>query len=138
MSKYKLIDILVMISKGELKEGTKVKIIVGNEEFTYKKSPTDSENHDLYNKEGESIFENYYIDVVNDEVELIEPECISNMGKTPEPADNTTEKIEELDVKTLSNIFIANDDFNKMVAFSTTLHKLNEVIRYINRRAENE
>lgn len=57
---------------------------------------------------------------------------------TSEPTDNNTEKIEELDVKTLSNIFISNDNFNKMVAFSTTLHKLNEVIRYINRRAENE
>ena len=42
------------------------------------------------------------------------------------------EKIEELDVKCLSGIFIANDAFNKMVAFSTTLHKLNEVINKVN------
>lgn len=122
----KLIDVLVMIIKGELKEGTKVKIIDGNEEFTYKKSPVDDENHNLYNGEDETIFNKYYLDIINYEVELIEP------------IDNNTEKIEELDVKTLSNIFIANDNFNKMVAFSTTLHKLNEVIRYINRREGNE
>ena len=66
-----------------------------------------------------------------DEVELIEPDHFADVGKMED-------KIEELDVKTLSNIFIANDNFNKMVAFSTTLHKLNEVIRYINRRTENE
>ena len=131
MSKYKLIDILVMISKGELKEGTKVKIIVGNEEFTYKKSPTDSENHDLYNKEGESIFENYYIDVVNYEVELIEPECIPNVGKTSEPTDNTTEKIEELVADEINDKSLSE-------ALSIIGSKLNEVIRYINRRAENE
>ena len=34
--------------------------------------------------------------------------------------------------KCLSDIFIANDVFNKMVAFSTTLHKLNEVINKVN------
>ena len=126
----KLIDVLLMISKGELKEGTKIKLLY------------DDTIYELYCddliREGDNmpIFGLYSFEVLREEVELIEPECIPNVGKTSEPTDNT--KIEELDVKSLSNIFIANDDFNKMVAFSTTLHKLNEVIRYINRRAENE
>ena len=128
----KLIDVLLMISKGELKEGTKIKLLY------------DDTIYELYCddliREGDNmpIFGLYSFEVLREEVELIEPECIPNVGKTPEPTDNTTEKIEELDVKSLSNIFIANDDFNKIVAFSTTLHKLNEVIRYINRRAGNE
>ena len=126
----KLIDVLLMISKGELKEGTKIKLLY------------DDTIYELYCddliREGDNmpIFGLYSFEVLREEVELIEPECIPNVGKPSEPTDNT--KIEELDVKSLSNIFIANDDFNKMVAFSTTLHKLNEVIRYINRRAENE
>lgn len=126
----KLIDVLLMISKGELKEGTKIKLLY------------DDTIYELYCddliREGDNmpIFGLYSFEVLREEVELIEPECIPNVGKTSEPTDNT--KIEELDVKSLSNIFIANDNFNKMVAFSTTLHKLNEVIRYINRRAENE
>lgn len=126
----KLIDVLLMISKGELKEGTKIKLLY------------DDTIYELYCddliREGDNmpIFGLYSFEVLREEVELIEPECIPNVGKTSEPTDNT--KIEELDVKSLSNIFIANDNFNKMVAFSTTLHKLNEVIRYINRRTENE
>ena len=74
VKKLKLIDILNKIANGELKEGTKVKIIDGGEEFTYERCITDIENHELVNKEGEYIFENYHIDIISDEVELIEPQ----------------------------------------------------------------
>lgn len=69
MSKYKLIDILVMISKGELKEGTKIKWDIY--EYIYK-------DDELVRKEcGVSyyIFEDMESRHLNTEVELIESEC---------------------------------------------------------------
>lgn len=113
----KLIDILNMISKGELKEGTKV---------IYKDTKFEYERLELEDDEGYSIMYcvNDILDL-SDECELIEPDHFADGGKM-------AEKIEELDVKGLSDIFISNDAFNKMVAFSTTLHKLNEVINKVN------
>ena len=116
--KMKLIDVLVMISKEELKEGTKVIVIEGKEEYTYRICPTDEENHELVNEDGENLFNNYYVDIISSEVELIEP------------TDNTTEKIEEIDVRAGNRegtgfVF----DLPEMIIAD----KLNEVIRYINK-----
>ena len=71
--KYKLIDILNKIANGELKEGTKVIVIEGKEEYTYRICPEDEENHELVNEDGEHLFNNYYVDIISSEVELIEP-----------------------------------------------------------------
>ena len=111
----KLIDVLVMISKGELKEGTKVKW--GETTLIY----SCNEFYPIFSKH----FISFVCEDLNMEVELIEPDHFADVGKM-------ADKIEELDVKCLSDIFIANDAFNKMVAFSTTLHKLNEVINKVN------
>ena len=117
----KLIDVLVMISKGELKEGTRIKDLSYNSIWILK------------NKYGHNWLvdeENIcYLDAVysiNNEVELIEPECISNMEKTSEPTDNTTEKIEELVADEINGKSLAE-------ALSIIGGKLNEVIRYINK-----
>ena len=114
----KLIDILNMISKRELKKGTK--LVWYGDKYTYN---GDDEFYDEENDE--DLWECLGLCSLNKEVELIEPDHFTDARKM-------AEKIEELDVKCLSDIFIANDAFNKMVAFSTTLHKLNEVINKVN------
>ena len=145
----RLIDILNKIANGELKEGTKV-ITKDGEEFTYKKSDIDEEYHELLNEDCESLFSNYYIDLVADEVELIEPqeptECehewnkysIGRLGRTEnyrkckkcriheediEPTDNT--KIEELDREEMLCLTL-------QCAIAVLTDKLNEVINKVN------
>ena len=143
----KLIDVLNMIAKGELKEGTKV--IWDVYEYTYKKG-------DCYDEYLERKVDKFnYVNVIDDmtlmnlnaEVELIEPPCehewldweTHRMGEGRirryrrcnkcgleediEPTDNTTEKIEEYQK-------------DKFAMYSSTdmklIDKLNEVIRKIN------
>ena len=78
----KLIDILNMISKGELKEGTRVKY--DNETYEY-----DGEYYLL--REGDfCLLEDIYLNNLNDECELIEPDHFADDGEMEE-------KIEELD-----------------------------------------
>lgn len=123
----KLIDVLVMISKGELKEGTKVIVIEGKEEYTYRICPTDEENHELVNEDEENLFNNYYVDIISSEVELIEP------------TDNDTDKIKELDIDSCGVINEYNSQgevyarsFNMGVFKKEIVDKLNEVIRRFN------
>lgn len=153
-TKLKLIDVLNKIANGELKEGTKVKVIDGGEEFTYERCITDIENHELVNKEGECIFENYHIDIILDEVELIEPQepteceheweeygmyntktkedkhfrkCIKcGLEEEIETTDNT--KIEEL-IDWYQLIDGTTDEEKIHIVWN----KLNEVIRKINK-----
>ena len=70
--KLKLIDVLNMIAKGELKEGTKVKY--KNIEWEYKTFGKEGEK-DLVDKANFTLFEQFYMDALSEEVELIEPEC---------------------------------------------------------------
>lgn len=141
----KLIDVLVMISKGELKEGTKVKCPKNGNESVWVFRIRDGYNR-LIDEE-----EHYYLDPVffiNEEVELIEPECEHEWAKyslgrlggwtefrrrckkcgvdEEEPTDNTTEKIEELVADEINGKSLAE-------ALSIIGGKLNEVIRYINK-----
>ena len=60
---------------------------------------------------------------------LIEPECISSVGKTSEPTDNATEKIEELDKEEMLCLTL-------QCAIAVLTDKLNEVIRYINKEVK--
>jgi hypothetical protein len=112
----KLIDILNKIANGELKEGTKVirKDVEGwgNLEYTYINGDLERKCFDETIYFYEEIFGRH----LNEEVELIEPQ---------EPTDNTTEKIEELDI----NEFAQGNATNYRIAY-----KLNEVIRELNRR----
>lgn len=70
----KLIDVLAMISKGELKEGTKIKLLY------------DDTIYELYCddliREGDNmpIFGLYSFEVLREEVELIEPEGFDDIG----------------------------------------------------------
>ena len=117
----RLIDVLVMISNGELKEGTKIKDLRFDTTWILRIK----NGHGLLVDEENKC----YLDVVysiNNEVELIEPECISNIGKTSQPTDNTTEKIEELVADKINGKSLAE-------ALSIIGGKLNEVIRYINK-----
>lgn len=69
----KLIDVLVMISKGELKEGTRIKY--DNEIYTYDKD-------ELRRADDICLCEDIYLSNLNDECEIVE--------------ENITEKIEEI------------------------------------------
>ena len=110
----KLIDILNKIANGELKEGTEIKIVNGSDYFTYRTNNEEDETfHKLLDKDGQNIFASYYMEVLEDEVELIEPQ---------EPTDNT--KIEELDgyEANLMNIFFKlNEVINKVNAQTTVV-----------------
>lgn len=103
----KLIDVLNMISKGELKEGTKIKLLY------------DDTIYELYCddliREGDNrpFFDLYSFEVFREEVEIIEP------------TDNTTEKIEELVADEINGKSLAE-------ALSIIGSKLNEVIRRLN------
>ena len=127
MSKYRLIDILNMISKGELKEGTKVKF--KGDIYTYRrykskmfaslfKDTADSPEDDLFN----NYLSYYYISsILDEEVELIEPDHFTDVGKM-------AEKIKELDI---SEMEIENFQDVEFI-FMNIACKLNEVIRRIN------
>jgi hypothetical protein len=129
-NKYKLIDILNKIANGELKEGTKVKLLSLDNEYIL------SEYRGLVDEYGKDVFETYNFYVLNTPVELIEPDHFPDVGKMAEhfredtkmiePTDNT--KLEELDVNALT----WNDllDYQKL---EILFYKLNEVIRYINK-----
>ena len=65
--KLKLIDVLNMIANGELKEGTKVKY--DEEIYTF------NDENELERELGFSILTDIYMNNLNNEVELLEPEC---------------------------------------------------------------
>jgi hypothetical protein len=125
--KLKLIDILNKIANGEIKEGTKV---------IYKNNVFDWDGNVLIDGKNKSFFGTIKSEL-NEEVELIEPDHLPDVGKMAEhlredtkmiePTDNT--KIEELDVNALT----WNDllDYQKL---EILFDKLNEVIKVLNKR----
>ena len=156
VSKLKLIDVLNMIAKGELKEGTKVKVRENMYSFN---------DNDLKREDDEdfviTVFEENTFAVLDIEVELIEPPCehewenyethrigegiirkgrrckkcgleevteqrISDEGKTLEPT-----KIKELNLS-MDNGKGTGHMFTRL-AEETIVNKLNEVIRKINK-----
>ena len=131
--KLKLIDVLNMIAKGELKEGTKVKY--KNIEWEYKTFGNKGEK-DLADRGNFTLFEQFYMDALSDEVELIEPpckkcgleevteECVAEADETIEPA-----KIEEL----IDWYATTNDNKSNEMLLHIVWNKLNEVIRVINK-----
>ena len=102
----RLIDILVMISKGELKEGTKV--IYDNDIYTY-------DGDELRRMNGICLCEDTYLSNLNDECELLEPDHFADGGKM------ATYKIEELDKEEImhltlpSAIAVITDVLNKAI-----------------------
>ena len=125
----KLIDILNMISKGELKEGTKV---------IYKETKFEYERLELEDDEGYSIMHlvNDILDL-NDECEIIEPDHFTDVGKMEEKI----EELEDSDVLNLPyrTIKFSIDERTIQMYFSEVVRKLkmhndklNEVIRRIN------
>ena len=107
----KLIDILNLISKGELKEGTKIKW--ENDIYTY------DERHCFERENGCELLEDMYVSNLNDECELIEPDKDIDVS--------TTEKIKELDFYDYDY-----EDLEDYRTILTITDKLNEVIRRIN------
>ena len=73
--KLKLIDVLNMIAKGELKEGTKVGL--RNNVYTFERHYWNDASLSLFRSNGkQSVFEDFCLShILNDEVELIEPPC---------------------------------------------------------------
>lgn len=114
----KLIDILNMISKGELKEGTT---------FRDKETGMKISEFVLGKKE---LSENR----LNEEYELIEPKEIDHFADVGKMA----EKIEELDVlgigesQNIDNLELANSMSDLRNIIREMQHKINEVIRRIN------
>ena len=93
----KLIDILNMISKGELKEGTKIKYHDGF--YTYRRFDNEEECMGFYRDNATDKLDElftYYLRlfyasaILNDEVEIIEPDHFADAGEM-------AEKIKELD-----------------------------------------
>ena len=125
----KLIDVLNMIAKGELKEGTKV--IYCETEYELKKA-NNGATFDLFGEKGKVFFSDNYIGSIRNKVELIEPPCedehIVGADKTIEP-----DKIEELKYKLEE---LQNPTYNEswlMNCIRENRDKLNEVIRKINK-----
>ena len=120
MSKYKLIDILVMISKRELKEYTKVKW----DEFEYICKKDFLGEKYLERKDEEckfiSILEDMELRHLNAEVEIIEPDHFTDVGKM------ATEKIEELNVKYLCHTLDGRTTLAPIVAMKEVANKLKE------------
>jgi hypothetical protein len=112
----KLIDVLVMISKGELKEGTK--IIFRDELYTLKKKEL-TKGYGI----NPTFFENYNLGALNEKVQLID-----NILKE----ENTTYKIEELDTDSFYDEIKGYETLDCESAVLGITDKLNEVIRRIN------
>ena len=115
----KLIDILNLIAKGKLKEGTKIIY----DDYSYEYQGGDFIRFDVLNHMV-SLFENIWPNNLNDEVELI--------GKNT----NVAAKIEEIDTEFLRYTFEGEGTFRPVKAITSLGDKLNEVIRELNRRGE--
>lgn len=157
-SKLKLIDILNMITKGELKTGTKVILHTG----MYK-----GENHqiidltykanDLLTQNEKNIFNIMNLNILNDECEIIEPSCeheweVETLRNTTgnvrvfrkcvkcglKEEAKYTDKIGELNIEFKNNYTIANENAQVIADITTAIlkmrTKLNEVIRVINKK----
>lgn len=114
----KLIDILNLIAKGELEEGTKIK--ARNKIYRFGKDDYSGEHSDLFYEDSDGInncfFDECYLDsALNEEVEII--------GKDT----NVATKIEEIQFGDCDYI----EDKTRILT-----DKLNEVIRELNRRGE--
>lgn len=154
--KCKLIDILNKIANGELKEGTKVKF--RGREYEYK-SIDDDDSKDLFDSDDNTILDSYFITVVSDEVEIIEPPCehewenyethrigegLINKGRRCKKCgleEVTEERNVEADktIEPTDNTKIEELDKEEMLcltlqcAIAVLTDKLNEVIRKINK-----
>ena len=91
----KLIDVLNMISKGELEEGTIV--MVGGRRYKYE-CTTSGENRDLIDSVGDTIFDNAYLtEVINAETEITPPDQIGEVDKKVKHSPDTRKPIDLLD-----------------------------------------
>ena len=124
----KLIDVLNMISKGELEEGTIV--VIKNIQYEYRASATIAKGeiaeYDLYSREGDTLFDTLYItQAINEEAEII----------PPEKWYKTNKKIEKLDIKFYVKMGLVNPQNNEKVIVSE-INKLssenNEMAKKIN------
>lgn len=116
MNKTRLIDILNLIAKGELEEGTKIKI--GREIYSW--------NTGIMKNAFESEYDTYLDPMccLDAEVEII--------GKDT----NVATKIEEINTEFLRYTFECEGTFRPVKAITSLGDKLNEVIRELNRRSE--
>lgn len=110
----KLIDILNLIAKGELEEGTKIRLFYSDEVYELYRN-------ELIREDKTEIFETYTLDILKEEVKII--------GKDT----NAANKIEEL---TLEKSDLACQGIHADNLFRNIECKLNEVIRELNRRSE--
>ena len=127
----KLIDILNMISKGELKEGTKV--IYDNDIYTY-------DGDELRRMNGICLCEDTYLSNLNDECELLEPDLFTDDGEM------ATYKIEELDKEEIMHLTlpsaiavitdVLNKAINKVNVHSTVLLAQEKEIKEIKEQLE--
>ena len=102
----KLIDILNLIAKGELEEGTKIKW-----------------GDDVY-EDVESLWDDMYFDSLNEEVEIIGKDT-----KAHAKIEEITDSVEFLNYSKYNENWILS-------CVKANRDKLNEVIRELNRRGE--
>lgn len=115
----KLIDILNLIAKGELEEGTKIIY----DDYSYKYQGGDFIRFDVLNHMV-SLFENIWPTNLNDKVEIIGHDT------------NVATKIEEIDTEFLRYTFECEGTFRPVKAITSLGDKLNEVIRELNGRSK--
>jgi hypothetical protein len=144
----KLIDILNKIANGELKEGTKV--IIDELEYIYREGLEDT---NILFKNGWEIGNYDIFQMINAEVELIEPDDFADVGKMAEPTEcehewskysigrfGRTENyrrckkcgMHEEDIEPTDNTKIEELDAYELDLLKI-FYKLNEIIRYINK-----
>ena len=152
--KLKLIDVLNMIAKGELKEGTKVKH--NQKEYEFKVLGEEDEK-DLVDEDNNTLFDCYYITILSNEVELIEPPCehewldweTHRMGEgrirryrrcNKCGLEEETDKCIPDEGKTSEPTKIEELGFNKLLTIEgnviSIINKLNEVINKVNAQTE--
>ena len=121
--KLRLIDVMNMIADDKFEENWKVKVLPDEVEYTFKKY--DEDEIELYDKHDAGIFENNYLSILKNEVEIIKSQ--------EEKEKENLEEIDELRVQ----IVDSDGDFD-VECVQVIVNKINELIYRFNSEVINK
>lgn len=121
--KLRLIDVMNMIADDKFEENWKVKVLPDEVEYTFKKY--DEDEIELYDKYGISIFEENYLSVLKNEVEIIKTQG--------EKEKNVSKEIDELRVQ-----IVDSDGDLEIECIHAMVQKMNELICRFNSEVINK